>query len=250
MTDFSVGSDFNTSAGNYGIGPLNGSDFGGFNLGSFFSNPGLMAGLGAGLGFLGFRDNSKQIDKMNQLLRQQYNLALNELRGAIGAAEQKELAAQGQFRAAASAAKVGAADAKRSTVAAQARAEDQAYRQGAALRSQAASNLIMRGLASSSAGAGLMASASNQAAQSGAQASIQGGMQRAQIGQALGGQIAQIRGNSASAYMAGANRTMQGGQALAQLIGSYSPIMDTGKGDFLSNLGGVAFGLGMENLLA
>lgn len=220
-------------------------------LSGFGGSGGLGMGLlGAGLGFMGIDDNSKEIEKMNAILKQQYELALSELRSAISAADQKELAAQGQFRAAESAAKVGAADAKRSTVAAQASAQDQAYRQGAALRSQAASNLAMRGLASSSAGGGMMAQASNAAANMGQQAAMQGGLQRAQIGQQLGGQIAQIRGASAGAYMAGANRTMQGGQALAQLIGSYSPIMDTGKGDFLSNLGGVAFGLGMENLLA
>lgn len=246
MSDFSVGDDYNTSAGSYGIGAFDGSDVApGFNYGGLFG--GL---LGAGLGFLGIGDNSDEIKKMNEILKQQYELALSELRSAISAADQKELAAQGQFRAAESAAKVGAADAKRSTVAAQASAQDQAYRQGAALRSQAASNLAMRGLASSSAGGGMMAQASNAAANMGQQAAMQGGLQRAQIGQQLGGQIAQIRGASAGAYMAGANRTMQGGQALAQLIGSYSPIMDTGKGDFLSNLGGVAFGLGMENLLA
>lgn len=247
MTDFSVGQDFNSSAGSYGIGPLDGSDlFGGFGF-----NPGLMGGLlGAGLGFLGIGDNSKQIEQMNALLRQQYELALGELRGALQSAEQKELAAQGQFRAAESAAKVGAAEAKRSTVAAQANAQEQAYRQSAALRSQAASNLALRGLSATSAGSNMFAQASNAAANMGQQAAMQGGMQRAQIGQQLGGQIAQIRGASAGAYMAGANRTMQGGQALAQLIGSYSPIMDTGQGDFLSNLGGVAFGLGMENLLA
>ena len=120
MTDFSVGQDFNSSAGSFGIGPLDGSDIGG----GFGFSPGMMGGLlGMGLGFMGIGSNSREIERMNALLRQQYELALGELRGAIAAADQKELAAQGQFRAAESAAKVGAADAKRSTVAAQASAQ-------------------------------------------------------------------------------------------------------------------------------
>lgn len=243
MSDYSVGDDYNTSASNYGIGALSmGFDWSALApAGSMF--------LGALGGFLGVGDNSDEIDRINRILAANFAEAKGELRKGISAAEQKEIAAQGQFRAAESAAKVGAGEAKRSSLAAQAEAARAAADAQARMRAQAASNLLMRGNMGTSVGGSMFAQASNAGALMGQQAAMQGGAMRANISQQLGGQLATLRSQSAGAYMAGANRTMQGAQSLAQLIGSYSPIADTGKGDFLSNLGGVAFGLGMESFL-
>jgi hypothetical protein len=73
----------------------------------------------------------------------------------------------------------------------------------------------------------------------------QGAAQRAQMQQQLGGQLAGLSAQSGQMYAAQAGQTLQSAGQLAQLMGSYQPIVDTGISSMFGSLGGTLFGMGL-----
>jgi hypothetical protein len=218
----------------------NGGQGGGGGLGY-----GGMLGLGIGSSLLGGLLGSSAAKKA---ARQQYKMfqqALAEYRKAQKEAKVLGAQAQTEIKAGRAAVRQQAETSRRESVAGQQRAETLARRSAERQAAQQQLTAYSRGMAGTTIGMGAMAAAARDVGLQGGLAAIQGAQQRGILSQQLGGQLASLRGQSAGLYQQQAAQGLQSAGQLAQLMGSYQPVVDTGLSQMLGGLGGQLFGYGM-----
>jgi hypothetical protein len=222
---------------------------GGQGGGGFDFGFGGMIGLGIGTSVLGGLLGSSATKKA---ARQQYKMfqqALAEYRKAQKESKAKGAQAITETKAARAAARQQAEMARRESMAGQMRAEALAQRSAMRQAGQQQLTAYSRGMAGTTIGQGAMAAAARDVGLQGGLAAIQGAQQRGILSQQLGGQLASLRGQAAGLYQQQAAQGLQSAGQLAQLMGSYQPVVDTGLSQMLGGLGGQLFGYGMAGKL-
>lgn len=208
-----------------------------------------MLGLGIGSTLLGGFFGGGPLRKAQ---RDQYRLfeqAIAEFRKAQKENKAFGAQAQSELKGAQATARQQAEIGRRESLAGQQRAETLARASAARQAGQEQLTAYSRGMAGTTIGMGAMASAARDVGLQSGLASIQGAQQRGILSQQLGGQLAALRGQSASLYQQQGALGLQGAGQLAQLMGSYQPIVDTSLSQMLGGLGGQLFGYGMAGKL-
>jgi hypothetical protein len=208
-----------------------------------------MMGLGAVGGYLGSRARDKEMRRLQRLQMEMF-------KKAIGALDKSTAQAFGMFELGRS----ELSGAKKAALGSYKTGKQQltAGQQQSAELMKAAAKQAASKAESTSYGRGLMGTTLGQAGQRAALASMsqtaqavgaQNAMNRAQMAQQFGGQMAQLGVTGMGQAMQGANMATQMGQAKANLYGSFTPLANTAKADFMSSMGGMLMGAGSQGLL-
>ena len=201
-----------------------------------------MLGLGATavgglLGSSSARKAAKQQERMFQQALSQYREAQSEARG-------QQAAAQAQIRGAQAQAREATKAAERRMTAGEQRAQTLATERSKQMQAQRTQTAYGRGQMGTTLGMAASQGMLRDVGLLGANVAAQGAAQRAQMQQQLGGQLAGLSAQRGQMYAAQAGQTLQSAGQLAQLMGSYQPIVDTSMSQMLGGLGGQLFGAG------
>jgi len=209
-----------------------------------FENPTLgylglgMTALGGVLGFAESKSAEKKLDRM-------YANAISEMRQGQTRQRAANAAAQAQNRAAQAQAREGTKAAERRLTAGEQRAQTLANMRSRQMQDQRTQTAFGRGQMGTTLGSLASQGMLRNLGLMGLDVAAQGAGQRAQLQQMLGGQLAQLSGQSGQMYMQQGQMEAQNAAQLAQLMGSYQPIVNTGLSSMLGTLGGTMFGMGL-----
>lgn len=206
-------------------------------------------GLGALGGFLGASSNDKEMRRLQKLQMELFQKGLDALNLGIGQSFGMFDLGRRELSGAKEAAKGAYTASKREMTAGQQAAQDLMSERARESEAMAAATSYGRGTAGTTLGRagtrGALASMADVVQTVGAS----NAMARAQLAQQFGGQMAQLGTVGTQQAMQGANMALQGATAKANLYGSFTPLANTAKGDFMQTLGGIAFGAGAQGLL-
>ena len=206
---------------------------------SFLGYAGLAStALGGLLGSSATQEAAKQQERMFKQALSQYRKAQSEARG-------QQAAAQAQIRGAQAQAREATKAAERRMTAGEQRAQTLAKERSKQMQAQRTQTAFGRGQMGTTLGMAASQGMLRDIGLLGADVAAQGAAQRAQMQQQLGGQLAGLSAQRGQMYAAQAGQTLQSAGQLAQLMGSYQPIVDTGISSMLGSLGGTLFGMGL-----
>ena len=201
-----------------------------------------LQGLGGVAGMLGTSSAAK---KQEALFKQ----ALSQYRDAQSQARGQQAAAQAQIRGAQAQARDATKAAERRMTAGEQRAQTLAKERSKQMQAQRTQTAFGRGQMGTTLGMAASQGMLRDVGLLGANVAAQGAAQRAQLSQQLGGQLASLSAQSGQMYAAQAGQTLQSAGQLAQLMGSYQPIVDTSLSQMLGGLGGQLYGMGAAERL-
>jgi hypothetical protein len=197
-------------------------------------------GLQFGGGLLGMGSASKAAKQQERMFKQ----ALSQYREAQSQARGQQAAAQAQIRGAQAQAREATKAAERRMTAGEQRAQTLAKERSKQMQAQRTQTAFGRGQMGTTLGMAASQGMLRDVGLLGANVAAQGAAQRAQMQQQLGGQLAGLSAQRGQMYAAQAGQTLQSAGQLAQLMGSYQPIVDTSMSQMLGGLGGQLFGAG------
>ena len=197
-------------------------------------------GLQLGGGLLGMGSASKAAKQQERMFKQ----ALSQYREAQSQARGQQAAAQAQIRGAQAQAREATKAAERRMTAGEQRAQTLAQERSKQMQAQRTQTAFGRGQMGTTLGIAASQGMLRDVGLLGANVAAQGAAQRAQMQQQLGGQLAGLSAQSGQMYAAQAGQTLQSAGQLAQLMGSYQPIVDTSMSQMLGGLGGQLYGMG------
>lgn len=209
---------------------LSGMELGGFAL----------QGLGALFG--GSGDVSKQQKKLFQQALKEIGKGRDISRGLMGQAVGANKAAQASLKA-------QNQRARRESIAGQMRAVTLARRSAQQQTQQALATNFGRGMMGSTIGLAARQAAARDIGLTGGMAAMQGAQQRQALASQLGSGLASLNQAQAGIFQSQAQQELQASQALANMMGQYQPIVDTGLSQLLGTMGGQLFGYGAADRL-
>ena len=202
-------------------------------------------GLQLGAGLLGMGSASKAAKKQEAMFKQ----ALSQYREAQSQARGQQAAAQAQIRGAQAQSREATKAAERRMTAGEQQAQTLAKERSKQMQAQRTQTAFGRGQMGTTLGMAASQGMLRDVGLLGANVAAQGAAQRAQMQQQLGGQLASLSAQSGQMYAAQAGQTLQSAGQLAQLMGSYQPIVDTSMSQMLGGLGGQIYGMGAAERL-
>ena len=202
-------------------------------------------GLQLGAGLLGMGSASKAAKKQEAMFKQ----ALSQYREAQSQARGQQAAAQAQIRGAQAQSREATKAAERRMTAGEQQAQTLAKERSKQMQAQRTQTAFGRGQMGTTLGMAASQGMLRDVGLLGANVAAQGAAQRAQMQQQLGGQLASLSAQSGQMYAAQAGQTLQSAGQLAQLMGSYQPIVDTSLSQMLGGIGGQLYGMGAAERL-
>ena len=211
---------------------------------------GLLMGLGGLGGFLGASRNDKEMRRLQKLQMEFFQKGMAALDKSIGQSFGMFDLGRRELQGAKKAARGAYQSGKRQLTAGQQQSTELMKAAAKQAASKAEATSYGRGLTGTTLGQAGQRAALASMAQTAQAVGAQNAMNRAQMAQQFGGQMAQLGTTGMQQAMQGANMALQTGTAKANLYGSFTPLANTAKGDFLQGLGGLAFGVGAQGLLS
>lgn len=199
-----------------------------------------LQGLGGLFGGAG--DAAKQQKKLFQQALKEIGKGRDISRGLMGQAVGANKAAQASLKA-------QNQRAQRESIAGQMRAVTLARRSAQQQTQQALATNFGRGMMGSTIGLAARQAAARDIGLTGGMAAMQGAQQRQALASQLGSGLASLNQAQAGIFQSQAQQELQASQALANMMGQYQPIVDTGLSQLLGTMGGQLFGYGAADRL-